>query len=149
MYEIPSWASYSSLIGTFLYLHCSDLEPARRFYSDVLGLTEVFFSAEEGLIGYQAGELQITIATHVDPVHVDGWAKQLGWEGGSSPMPSWGVEYLPDEFRRAVEAARAAEVSALHPEPLWVGYWSFPVKDPMGYTVEISARHADAWPPAD
>jgi len=31
----------------FFYLHCSDLELARRFYSGVLGLPEIFISAEE------------------------------------------------------------------------------------------------------
>ena len=134
---------------TFLYLHCSDLELARSFYSGVLGLTEIYFSAVEGTIGYHVGALQITVATHADAAHVDGWAKQLGWEGGSTPMPSWGVEYAPSGFRRAVEAARDGGVEALHPEPLWVGYWSFPVRDPMGYTVEISTPEREAWPPSD
>jgi hypothetical protein len=114
-----------------------------------LGLTEIFFSKEESTIGYQIGSLRVTIATHADAVHVDGWAKQLGWAGGSTPMPSWGVECAPSEFQHAVEAARIAGIDTLHSEPRWVGYWSFPVKDPMGYTVEISTPERDAWPPSD
>lgn len=30
-------------------------------------------------------------------------------------------------------------------EPVWVGYWSFPVLDPMGNTVEVSAVSRQAW----
>ncbi len=136
---------------TFLYLHSLDLESARSFYSKVLGLEEIAYSAEEGegTVGYRVGALQITISTHAAAVPVDGWARQLGWEGGSSPTPSWGVELPPDEFRRAVVAAKAADVEALHPEPVWVGYWSFPMRDPMGYTVEISTPERDAWPPTE
>lgn len=107
---------------------------------------EIFFSAEEGTIGYQVGELQVTISAHADAAHIDGWARQLGWDGGSTSTPSWGVELAPSEFRRAIETARTRGVEARHPEPLWVGYWSFPVKDPMGYTVEITTPQRDTWP---
>ncbi|MFW2340865.1 MAG: VOC family protein [Acidimicrobiia bacterium] len=134
---------------TFLYLHCNDLESARRFYSELLGLTEVFFSAEDGTIGFQVGTLQITVTAHADTVQVDGWAKQLGWKGGSTPTPSWGIEYSPSGFRRAVEAARTSRVDTHDSEPVWVGYWSFPVRDPMGYTVEISTAERCAWPPSN
>ena len=133
---------------TFLYLHCGDLELARSFYSGVLGLTEIYFSAEDGTVGYRVGDLQISIATHGDPLHADGWSKQLGWEGGSTPMPSWGVEYGAREFRRAVAAARVADVDTFLSEPRWVGYWSYPVKDPMGNTLEITTPQHDAWPPS-
>jgi catechol 2,3-dioxygenase-like lactoylglutathione lyase family enzyme len=134
---------------TFLYLHCNDLELARSFYSGVLNLAEIFYSDEEGTVGYQVAELQITIAVHTDPVHVEGWAAQLGWEGGSAPMPSWGFECAPADFCRAIESARVAEVEVPHSEPQWVGYWSFPVKDPMGNTVEITTPQRDAWPPSN
>jgi catechol 2,3-dioxygenase-like lactoylglutathione lyase family enzyme len=141
--------SYSPPIKTFIYLHCRDLELARSFYSNVLGLMEIDFSAEEGAIAYQVGALQITISTHADAVHIDGWAKQLGWEGGSASTPSWGIEFAPSQFRRAIESARVAGLDAHYSEPRWVGYWSFPVKDPMGYTVEISTSERDAWPPSN
>ena len=78
----------------------------------------------------------------------EGWSKQLGWEGGSTSNPSIGFELAAPAFRLAVAAARQAGVEAFHPEPTWVGYWSFPVRDPMGNTVEISTPEREAWPPA-
>ncbi|MGI9648543.1 MAG: VOC family protein [Acidimicrobiia bacterium] len=129
-----------------MYLHSGDLALARRFYTDLLGLSESYFSAEDGTIGYQVGTLQISIATHGEAVPDEGWAKQMGWEGGTTASPSWGVELEARKFCRAVEATRRTGVPARHSEPQWVGYWSFPVKDPMGYTVEISTAEEDAWP---
>lgn len=132
---------------TFLYLHCADLESARRFYSNVLGLKETYFSAEEGTVGYVAGALQISIATHAAAVEASGWAEQLGWEGGATAAPSWGFELAPDEFRRAVRSAREAGTEPHFDAPRWLGYWSFPVRDPMGNTVEISSPSQGAWLP--
>ncbi len=132
-----------------MYLHCGDLVSARGFYFEVLGLTEIYSSADEGTVGYRVGDLQITITRHGRTVPAEGWAKQMGWDGGSSAAPSWGIEYGSSEFRCVVERARAAGVEAFHSDPAWVGYWSFPVKDPMGHTVEISAPSRDAWPPPD
>ena len=114
--------SYSLPIRTFLYLHCTDLELARRFYSDLLGLTEIYFSEEEGSIGYLVGTLQISISTHAASTPVDGWAKQMGWEGGFTATPSWGIEMAPHEFRRSVQVARDTGIDVRNPEPRWVGY---------------------------
>ena len=133
---------------TFLYLHGAHLESARSFYSGVLGLRETYFSAEKATIGYQVGTLQITIARHAEASHIDGWARQLGWSGGSTSAPSWGIELASREFRRAVAAARDVGTDSLKAKPQWVGYWSFPVRDPMGNTVEISTPDRDAWPPS-
>lgn len=132
---------YGSAIRTFLYLHGTDLAAARNFYSDIVGLEEIHYSAEDGIAGWAVGDLQITVSTHVDAPTIDGWAKQLGWEGGSTPTPSWGIELEPAAFRGAVDRANSAAVEALWPEPRWVGYWSFPLRDPMGNTVELSTPH--------
>lgn len=99
---------------TFLYLHCLDLEPMRRFYSNVLGLDEIFHSTDEGAVGYQIGTLQLTIAVHNDVEPVDGWATQLGWKGGSTAAPSLGVELDSDSFRRAVQAVQSTAVDVHH-----------------------------------
>lgn len=86
------------------------------------------------------------MSTHGDADYVDGWSQQLGWQGGSTATPSWGFEFPPAEFVRVVESVRGAEIDTFHPGPQWIGYWSFPVKDPMGYTVEISTPERTAWP---
>jgi hypothetical protein len=91
--------------------------------------------------------LQLTVTFSSDAASVSGWARQLGWEGGDASTPSWGFEVDQDEFRRVVEATRSAKtVLTRFAEPQWVGYWSFPVKDPMGYTVEITTPQLSAWP---
>jgi catechol 2,3-dioxygenase-like lactoylglutathione lyase family enzyme len=133
----------------FLYVHCSDLAAARRFYTNLLGLSEVYFSAADGTVGYRVGTLQISVAAHPDlSTHVDGWSRQLGWEGGASTAPSWGVEMDRRGFHRAVRAILGAgDVQTRFPEPQWVGYWSFPVRDPMGNTVEVSTPKSDSWSP--
>jgi len=136
-------------IKTFLYLHCDmpDLDRARHFYSGILGLPEIFFSADEGTAGYQAGDLQITVEAHSGGTRTSGWSKQLGWSGGSTAAPSWGVELPPTAFAQAISAALASDVECWLAEPQWVGYWSFPVRDPMGNTVELSAPEQSAWEP--
>lgn len=135
------------MITAFLYLHCEPLglDQARRFYSHVLGLAETFFSADDGTVGYRVGDLQITIEAHPEATTSSGWAKQLGWRGGVTATPSWGIEFSSAAFAPAVEAARASDVECWQAAPEWVGYWSFPIKDPMGNTVELSAPERSAW----
>ena len=133
-------------IKTFLYLHCDDLAAARRFYTGLLGLDEIYYSDGDGTVGYTIGTLQVSVAAHPQAIPIDGWSQQLGWEGGDSTTPSLGIEFDSDSFRRVVGSLHGSEVSAWREEPFWVGYWSFPVKDPMGYTVEVSSSEPDAWP---
>lgn len=136
-------------VKTFLYLHCADLNEARRFYTDGVGLTEIFFSAKELSVGYQAGSLQLTVVQHCEVSPVDTWSAQLGWKGGTSAAPSWGFQLETEPFQRAVAELGASDTDVWRMEPEWVGYWSFPVKDPMGNTIEISTVHRAAWPPAE
>lgn len=89
--------------------------------------------------------MQITFSEHAGVVPVREWSTQLGWEGGLVAEPSWGFEFGLNDFRRVVEAALAEGVASRFPEPRWVGYWSFPIRDPMGNTVEITAVENEAW----
>jgi catechol 2,3-dioxygenase-like lactoylglutathione lyase family enzyme len=124
------------------------LAEARRFYSELLGLDEIYFSDDDGTVGYRVGTLQITVALYPGAKPIEGWSAQLGWAGGDTPMPSLGVELDPEAFRRAVRSLAAAGVTARFSEPQWVGYWSYPVRDPIGHTVEISiTTDRDSWPP--
>jgi len=138
---------YCPTIKTFLYLHSGDLERARDFYTNVLGLNEIYFSDEEQSVGYQVGSVQITIGQHSEARHVERWSSQLGWQGGTASDPSWGFHLEVEPFRDAVERSRRQRSEVYRAEPEWVGYWSFPVKDPMGNTVEISSTDPGAWPP--
>jgi len=53
-------------------------------------------------------------------------------------IPSNGLALEPEQFADAVARLQRAGVESLTPEPVWVGYWSFVVRDPDGQTVEIS-----------
>jgi hypothetical protein len=123
----------------FLYLHCIELAPMRRFYRDLVGLDEVYFSEEEATAGYRVGTLELSISEHAAAQTHSGWARQLGWQGGESAGTSWGFELVSSRFDAAVERLVAAGVPTRHATPVWVGYRSFPVLDPMGNTVELSS----------
>ena len=111
----------------------------------MLGLREIYFSGVEQSVGYQIGSVQITINAHTESGHLEGWSSQLGWEGGTTSHPSWGFQLEAGSFRDAVERSTPHRAQAFHSEPKWIGYWSFPLKDPMGNTVEISSTDPNAW----
>ena len=115
----------------------------RHFYSDLIGLDEIWFVNGEG-VAYDCGGLQFTIL--FDPEfepRTNGWASQPGWEGNTAGAISWSVVLSKTAYRSAVAALLRSDATCLHHEPQWVGYWSFPVRDPMGNTVELS------WPPTE
>lgn len=123
----------------FLYIPARDLSQMRDFYHGAVGLEERFFSPEKGLASYNCGGFQVTIfADPGAPLSPEGWATQPGWSGDTVAALSWSVELYGDEFRDAVAAVTTGAYETLRSAPKWVGYWSFPVKDPMRNTVELS-----------
>ena len=123
----------------FLYLFCNDLHAMRTFYSDLLGLNEIYYSEEpDGSVAYDCDGLQFTIILDKSILNEDqGWARQPGWEGGKQSAISWSVVLTGEGFQTAVHKLIDAEVTSIHNRPEWHNYWSFPVKDPMGNTVEV------------
>ena len=115
----------------------------RAFYAEVVGLEEIY--ADEGTVGYRCGSTQLTLESAADVETVAEWSRQLGWSGGTGSSPSWGFELTGDAFGAAVNRLRASGAEPYWPEPQWVGYWSFPVRDPGGNTVEISCPAREAW----
>lgn len=132
-------------MNSFLYLHCLDLTAMRSFYGDALGLEEIYFSDVERTVGYRVGSLQLAVREDSDAERATGWAKQLGWAGGDGTQPSLGFELPTDIFGQVVVSLLASRSPSRNALPEWVGYWSFPVQDPMGNTVEISTSDRDAW----
>lgn len=121
----------------FLYIHANDLAAMRGFYTDRIGLEEIYFQTGQAL-GYNSDGFQFTVLAASGVAQPDGWATQPGWQGATSPLISWSVELSEVEFKRAVESTAQAGDASLHVVPQWVGYWSHPVRDPMGNTVELS-----------
>lgn len=125
----------------FLYLYCNDLTAMRHFYSELLGLNEIYYAAEpEPAVAYDCDGLQFTIFfdAAVQPQAAE-WSRQPGWSGGTQPHLSWSIVLQADQFAAAVDRLKNAGVAAFYQAPQWHNYWSFPVQDPMGYTVEIVA----------
>lgn len=113
----------------------------RHFYSNLLQLDELYYAAgEEGGLAYRCNALQFTIfeSPLAKPASPE-WHRQPGWPGGSLVEPSWSIESESEEaFRAALIRLKNADTRTYFEFPRWFGYWSFPVKDPMGNTVEIT-----------
>lgn len=121
----------------YLYLPCDDLPAMRRFYGELIGLDEIWFG--DGMVAFDCGGLQFTVfECNTAERVVAGWARQPGWEGGEAAAVSWSAEMTAESFAAAVGRLGTVGVDARWPEPRWVGYWSFPVRDPMGNTVELT-----------
>jgi len=122
----------------FIYLYCNDLSAMRNFYSEM----------ENAGVAYDCDGLQFTIFFDRNfNKHSTGWSNQPGWVGGNQPTMSWSVVFEQQEFRKAVTNVLSAGIETFFIEPEWLNYWSFPVRDPMGNTVELvfSPENKTAW----
>lgn len=123
----------------FVYVPCQDLDTMRNFYTDLIELDEIYFSPQERMLAYNCDGLQFTIMESETATPLgERWAIQPGWPGGVATEPSWSIVVPLEAFIRTVDRLIESDVSCRNDEPDWVGYWSFPVRDPMGTTVEIT-----------
>ena len=127
----------------FIYLHARDMEAMRSFYKDLLGCTEISYRAVDsedwGWSVFDMGSFQFMIHPAAAAIPQQGWAMQPGWEGGTVPGMSWSLIVSEAAFGDCVNRLRAATTKAFHAQPQWCQdcYWSYPVQDPMGNTVEL------------
>jgi catechol 2,3-dioxygenase-like lactoylglutathione lyase family enzyme len=132
----------------FLYFVCNDIDAVREFYTNTLGMVEQSYMNDEewGWLMYQSEGMQIVImrAETEVPVHKE-WAPQPGWGGGELPIPSWSIHVPEKKFNGMVEKLISGGYELYEPKPMWAqdSYWSFPVKDPMGNTVEVYTSPAE------
>lgn len=128
----------------FLYTGSSNIAASREFYSDLIGLQQIWDKTDH--IAYKvAGGIQFSISYDSTATFIQEWSFQPGWAYGLGIEPSprsarasWSFPLHPTMFHSAVERLQQANVEALRPEKFWVGYWSYVVKDPMGQTVELA-----------
>ena len=121
----------------FIYLFCNDLEAIRHFYTDLLHLHEIYFSDGQS-VAYDCDGLQFTIMFDADvKPALAGWGWQPGWQAGRNSVVSWSVVLDEEAFKTAVTKLTLSGVESYYDKPQWKNYWSFPVKDPMGNTVEV------------
>src|SRR5699024_5080471 len=110
----------------FLYTRSNDLVASRHFYTDLVGLEQIW--DETGSIAYGiADAVQFSIDFDPAAIAETGWAFQPGWVFGLGIQPqpplaraSWSIPLTPEHFRAAVSRLQRAEVEALRPGPFWV-----------------------------
>lgn len=126
----------------YIYVSCNDMEATRRFYVELLGLQEQSYRNDEEwawlVCKCQGFELMFFPAEQPRAVP-EGWTAQPGWQGGTLDGVSWSVEYPAELFAPLVQRLKDAGAPHFFDKPQWCQdcYWSFPVKDPSGYTVEV------------
>jgi hypothetical protein len=73
-----------------------------------------------------------------------GFSRQPGWEGGVLERVSFSVEIPLSGYRAKISELKAAVTVSAFEVPQWRGcYWTFPVLDPMGNTVDVYAMQPD------
>jgi catechol 2,3-dioxygenase-like lactoylglutathione lyase family enzyme len=142
----------------FVYQHCNDLPAMRRFYTELVGMNETSFKDEGDWhwLVYKCDGFEFMIFPASEPLPVtDAWSAQPGYDGGTLDGMSWSVEVPEPDFAATVDRLRAAGVPRLWEWPTWQqdSYWSFPVRDPQGNTVEVCCTVAQrpastTWEPA-
>ncbi|MCB1188163.1 VOC family protein [bacterium] len=127
----------------FIYLHATDMEAMRAFYRDALGCSEIHYRPiDEHGYGWSVidmGCFQFMIHPDKSAVKLEGWSMQPGWDGGTVPGLSWSVVVRNEDLPQVIARLREMGSQAFHEKPQWCqdSYWSFPVQDPMGNTVEV------------
>jgi hypothetical protein len=112
------------------------------FYEEILHLVLIWESDKTIAVKIGDHQLSISIDNDISPLS-SRYSKQLGWEGGTEPRTSWSLECDADDFGDIVKAVNNYEIPSFFSEPVWKGYWSFPVLDPMNNTIEITCPAED------
>lgn len=132
-----------TLATWFAYEYSTDIAATRAFYGTLVGLRQVWDEPEDIAFRHECVQLSFHLVDSLD--RPEGWAFQPGWCHGqleeappTEHVRSISIAMERRAFQSAVQRLRAADVAPLRPEPFWVGYWSFVVRDPDGLTVELS-----------
>jgi hypothetical protein len=125
----------------FTYMFSNNLEKMEHFYSNVLNLDLIH--KDDTAVAYKIDNHQLLITLDENVVaSAPKFSKQPGWEGGTASQISWSLEVDPKDFIEIVKNVKSdSTVIAWNDEPKWIGYWSFPVLDPMNQTIEITCTY--------
>ncbi len=127
-----------------LYLYCNDVHEIRHFYKEIIGMGEHDFGMPDNVFcGMTADKMSMMwFKTEKENLPKrEKWVDLPGFEGGEVEEASWGIQLPTDVFPEVVKKLKEEGAQLLFPNPIWCqdSYWAFPVRDPMGYTVEVYA----------
>ena len=123
----------------FTYIFCNDLEKMKWFYSDILQLNLIWDDKDS--IAFKIGEHQLSIDYNEKfKPPSNKFSIQPGWEGGTVPRTGWSLEFEKEDFNKVVDFLLRNDITKYYNKPIWKGYWSFPVLDPMNNTIEITCN---------
>lgn len=127
-----------------IFWYCADVDPMRRFYTDLIGLEETFYrdDTDAGWLTYASGTLQIVFIRAKSATPTTDWARQPSYAEGVLEIPSWVIQVAEADFASIVERLKAdADVICLSDtvREARPGHQSFWVRDPMGTTIEVYA----------
>ena len=109
----------------------------KDFYSNILHLPQIW--EDETSIAYKIGDHQLSIELDTNlPTPPKAFAFQPGWREGTAHTTSWSLECDKEDFFEIVKSATTANINRYFDAPKWLGYWSFPLLDPMHNTIEIT-----------
>lgn len=102
----------------FLYTRSDDVAASRRFYSDLIGLDQIW--DKEDHIAYSiGGGVQFSISYDADATAKKEWSFQPGWASGLAIDPNpgcapalWSIPLSPEAFWNAV--ARFSQLPQVH-----------------------------------
>lgn len=121
----------------FTYLFTNNMSETKKFYSEILALELIW--DEEDDIAFNINNHQLSIQYHKDFKKASPlFSIQPGWKGGVAPRTSWSIAFESNEYNQVIARLQKESVKTYHSVPQWVGYWSFPVLDPMNNTIEIT-----------
>ncbi len=125
-----------------LYVYCNDIAAVQKFYTEIIGMDEVYYDAGQGALTYNSGGLYIVFmkATSLRPEN-DQWAKNPGYKGsGEDESPSWVITVPAAVFDTIHQRLKDADAPLLddvqEPQP---GHRQILTRDPMGMSIEIYA----------
>jgi catechol 2,3-dioxygenase-like lactoylglutathione lyase family enzyme len=119
---------------------CNDIAAMRRFYTDLLGLDETFFSADHGWLRHRMGDFETAFMVSPEPIPViDTWSVTPTLGEGVSYLASWLLEVEPDIYDAIFDRMQQAGIPMVQgPENPSVR--NFFVMDPMGKTIEVYTK---------
>nr|WP_269432608.1 VOC family protein [Bacillus sp. FJAT-18017] len=118
-------------------MFCNDLEKMKWFYSDILQLKLIW--DDKGSIAFKIGEHQLSIKYNEEFIPPSNkFSIQPGWKGGTEPRIGWSIECDEEDFNKVVNSVLTNDITKYNNKPIWKGYWSFPILDPMNNTIEIT-----------